>query len=468
MDALTPPTSNTAASQPIGMRLLNRLVLIKPGEGRALFWSAAYFFCLLMSYYMLRPIREAMGIEGGYDKLPWLMSGTMLVMLAANPLFAALVSRVPRRRFIPMTYRFFAINILIFCSLFLTLPANARIGLGYAFYIWLSVFNLFVISIFWAFMADVFTTEQARRLFGFIGIGGTLGAIAGPAVTGWLVGGISIGDESVIQLEPPLLLPVSVVLLELALQCMLVLMRSSQTVQEHSHANSASLREPGPGPLEGLRLLVRSPYLLTICLYMLPFAITSTFLYLEQGRIIEQEFTSRDDRLIAFARIDQWANVLTLCTQLFLTGRLIRWIGVGGALAIVPMITLAGFGSLMLWPAFTTLLVVMVLRRGLHYAVDRPARESLFTIVGPDEKYKTKSFIDTFVYRGGDFFGGWTPLVLKQFSIAIGWIGIPLALVGAALGLMLGVMNGSLLRERQGDGGAVQTNRGFPRNGPVV
>lgn len=407
-------------------RLLRRLVLLDEGEAPALLWSALYFFLLLFGFYLLRPVREAMGIARGADKLPWLMTGTLLAMALANPAFAALVSKLPRRRFIPLAYRFFALNMLAFFLAFRFLPHHGGAALGFAFYIWLSVFNLFVVSVFWGLMSDVWSEAQGRRLFGFIATGGTLGAIAGAALTGALTKGFDLGGLR-LKVDPLSLLLLSVLTLELAVLCV---KRLAAIFQLGGVAHGE--REPGSGPLEGLRLIATSRYLQLICAYMLLFTITSTFLYLQQGAIVERAFSGTAARTAAFARIDLWVNVLTLATQVFLTGRIITTLGIPVVVSILPVLTMAGFGALWIWPTFGVMALFQVLRRGLHYAVDRPAREILYIPLGPEERYKSKPFIDTFIYRGGDLLGVWAPTALAALAIPLG-----LAAVGCS-GLWLG------------------------------
>ena len=420
-------------------RLLRRLVLLDEGEAPALLWSALYFFLLLFGFYLLRPVREAMGIARGADKLPWLMTGTLLAMALANPAFAALVSKLPRRRFIPLAYRFFALNMLAFFLAFRLLPNHGGAALGFAFYIWLSVFNLFVVSVFWGLMSDVWSEAQGKRLFGFIATGGTLGAIAGAALTGALTKGFLLGGLR-LKVDPLSLLLLSMLTLELAVLCvrrLAVIFRLGDT----AHGD----REPGPGPLEGLRLIATSRYLQLICAYMLLFTITSTFLYLQQGAIVERAFSGTAARTAAFARIDLWVNVLTLATQVFLTGRIITTLGIPVVLSILPVLTMAGFGALWIWPTFGVMALFQVLRRGLHYAVDPPAREILYIPLGPEERYKSKPFIDTFIYRGGDLLGVWAPTALAALAIPVG-----LAAVGCS-GLWLG--SGLALGKRVKDPG---------------
>ncbi len=407
-------------------RLLRRLVLLDEGETQALLWSTLYFFLLLFGFYLLRPVREAIGIARGADKLPWLMTGTLIAMALANPAFATLVSRLPRRRFIPLVYRFFALNMLAFFLAFRFLPHRGGAALGYAFYIWLSVFNLFVVSVFWGLMSDVWSEVQGKRLFGFIATGGTLGAIVGAALTGALTKGFALGALR-LKVDPLSLLLLSMLTLELAVLCVKRLAAIFQ-LGDRAHG----VREPGPGPLEGLRLIAKSRYLQLICAYMLLFTITSTFLYLQQGAIVERTFSGTAARTAAFARLDLWVNVLTLVTQVFLTGRLLTGLGIPVVLSILPVLSLVGFGALWIWPTFGVMAIFQVLRRGLHYAVDRPAREILYIPLGAEERYKSKPFIDTFIYRGGDLLGVWAPTAFAALAIPVG-----LAAVGCS-GLWLG------------------------------
>ncbi|MBW8846899.1 MAG: MFS transporter [Burkholderiales bacterium] len=416
---------------------LQKLVLLRPGEGCALLWAAGYFFFLLLALYLLRPVREAMGIARGADKLPWLMTTTLLVMLVANPLYAALMSRLPRRRFIPLVSHFFAANLLALAALFYGLPEHGGSLLGYAFYVWLSVFNLFVVSVFWSLMTDVFSEDQGKRLFGMISMGGTLGAVVGAAVTEGVSGG-SWG----FKVEPAGLMLLAALGLELAVVCMLRLAAHFQL----SLGEGQQAREPGPDFKAGLSAIAGSRYLQLICAYMLLFTITSTFLYLMQGDIVARSFASGAERTAAFARLDVWTNVLTLSVQLLLTSRLLRGIGVSGVLLVLPLLTTMGFGAPALWPGFAVLAFVQVLRRGLHYAVDRPAREILYIPLGPEERYKSKAFIDTFVFRGGDFLGVWAPSFFSALAVPVA-----LAALGSAGGwVAVAAWLGRLVRGRPG------------------
>lgn len=380
-------------------RTMDRAVLLRPDEAGAALCSAAYFFCIMLGYYLLRPMRDEFGIRGELGDLPWLWTGTTVAMLIATPIFAWLVSRFPRRRFLPVTYHFFALNLIAFYAMLMLAPAEMHKRIGYAFYIWLSVFNLFAVSVFWGFMADLWKPEQSKRIFGAIAVGGTLGAIVGSSVPALL--SERIGNTAHLLL-------LSVLMIELATYFIWRLTRG--IAGDGSPAKSTP--EPSANIWAGFALLARSPYLMAMALYMLIYTVVSTFLYFEQARIVKATFTDPAARTAALAQIDLASNILTLFTQLFLTGRIVRKLGVVAGLCVVPALSILGFAALWAaphlgWPIFATFAVVQVARRSAHYALDRPSREILYTPLGPDEKYKTKSFIDTFVYRGGDLLGAW-------------------------------------------------------------
>jgi AAA family ATP:ADP antiporter len=379
-------------------------------------------------------------------QLPWLFTGTFLAMLAVVPLFSALVARFPRRRFIPYAYRFFAVNLVIF---FLLLQmGQGTPWLARVFFIWTSVYNLFVISVFWSFMADLFRNEQGRRLFGFIAAGGTVGALTGPALTAGLVG----------ALGPEKLLLVSALFLEGAVLCVGRLNRWSAANAPAGSgvpADSPSGAAPqdaviGGGILAGFTHVARSRYLSGIALFILLFTATSTFLYLEQAQIVAGSSDDPARRTAIFAAIDLLVNVLTLTLQLGLTGRIIGRLGVAGTLVVVPTITAAGFAALAVAPALLVLAGFQGLRRAAEYALTRPAREILFTVVPREDKYKSKNFIDTVVYRGGDAATGWLYAGLTALGLGLPVLAaltVALTLVWGATGFWLGRRQ-EALRER--------------------
>ena len=402
-----------------------RLIGCTPDELPAALWGALYFFLLLAGYYILRPLRDEMGIRGGVEQLQWLFTGTFVVMLAAVPAFGWLSSRVRRVRLVPWVYAFFALNLLGFLALFHAAgdsPWPAR-----AFFVWTSVYNLFIVSVFWSLMADVCTRGQAARLFGFVSAGGSAGAIAGPAIAASLAG----------PLGPVNLLAVSAAFLALEMLCVDRLVAWRQRRGAPADAG----RPIGGGILEALPLILRSRYLLGLCLFMLLTTSVATVLYFQQARIVAEAFADSASRTRVFAAMDLAVNLLAVGTQLFLTGRIVRRIGLGRALALVPGLMVAGFLALWAVPVLGMLVIVQVLRRAAHYAVLRPSREMLFTVVSPAEKYKAKNFIDTVVYRGGDAVSGWFSAGLAAIGLGPGGVAlvaVPLAGAWLFTGLALG------------------------------
>ncbi|MCU7947958.1 MAG: MFS transporter [Candidatus Thiodiazotropha sp. (ex Cardiolucina cf. quadrata)] len=387
------------------------------------------FFSLLSSYYILRPIRDEMGITAGIENLHWLFTGTFIAMLMVVPLFGYLTSRLQRKQFLPYVYYFFIFNILLFYLFFkseYSITITAR-----AFFIWISVFNLFVVSVFWSFMTDLYSNEQAKRLFGFIAAGGTIGAIAGPLLTTILVQ----------QLGTSPMLLISAGLLALSVVCIRQL-STWQYAQHDQEAKTYQHEKPlGGGLLDGIRLVACSPYLLGISLLMLLFTLLSTFLYFQQAQIVKEAFTDSETRTAVFAAIDFTVNTLTLIIQTLITARLVKGLGLGFTLALIPLWLSLGFLLLGLFPILPVLVTVQVMRRAGNYAIMRPAREMLYVVLSREEKYKAKNFIDTVVYRGGDAVSSWIYAGFKGigFSLStIAWIAVPISLIWAWIAYTLG------------------------------
>ncbi len=410
--------------------ILRNIVRIKPGEGRALFWSWLYIFSLFLAYYMLRPIREELGVAGGVKNLPWLFTGTLAAMTVMNPLFAWSVRRWPRERFIAISYRFFMLNLVVFILLLTIATPEQRIWIGRAFFIWVSVFNLFVISVFWSFVVDVFSAEQAKRLFAFLASGATVGGIAGSALTSGLVE--SIGQNG--------LMTGSILLLEFALLAARRLSVISDAFKG-PHEQAESHRPPGGGLFTGIVHTFRSPYLLGIAIFILCYSITSTVLYFQQASIAAENFADSASRTAFFADINLWINGITLGIQLFLTGRIMAWIGVAFTLCMMPLLSVLGFAGLAAFPGIGVFIAFQVIRSVSNYALTRPAREVLFTAVSREDRYKTKNFIDTVVYRAGDQVAAWSYaglLVAGLGLTGIAVVAIPLSVIWFFLGLWLG------------------------------
>lgn len=408
----------------VGPPWFRALVDLRRGEVAALAWSALYIFAVLSAYYVIRPVRDEMGAHSGVENLPWLFSATLVAMLAVTPLFGGLVKRLPRRRFITWTYRFFALNLLIFIGL-LNLSSEAQgVWVGRAFFVWASVFNLFVVSVFWALMVDVFDAEQGKRLFGFLAAGASVGAIAGSSVV--------VGAARYVP--PVMLLLASVVLLEVAVFAVGRLSTISERLRR-APGEAGEETPIGGSIVAGLTRTVRSPYLLAIAAHMALFAITSTFLYFQQIEIARGAFgADRAARTQFFGQIDLWVNTLTLVVQLFLTSRILKHFGVAVTLAALPVLSILGFGALALWPTVGVLVGLQVVRRVGNFALTRPTRELLFTVLSREDKYKAKSVIDTVVYRLGDQVGSWSYALLGG-GLSLGfWAGAPM-IAGLGLGM---------------------------------
>jgi AAA family ATP:ADP antiporter len=414
--------------------LLRRAVDVRADEVRAMLTSFAFFFFLLSSYFVLRPIRDAIAAASGVNKLPFLFMGTLAGTLICNPLFSALVVRLPVRRVIPISYHFFTASFLTFYAVLRFVPggegSTVAIWTGRGFYVWITVFALFNTSIFWALMADVWKSEQAKRLFGFIGVGGTAGSIIGSAATAALapqVGAVNM-------------LLVSAVLIELAVATITLFPMQSGAAGARTHG--ASERDVIGGSVwAGFTHVVRSPYLFGICLFQILYVFGSTVLYFAQADIVGHRYSSMTARTSVLADLELAAQVLTVVTQLFLTGRILRWFGLAVGLALLPVVSILGFGALGVTPVFATLAVFTVLRRGMNFAVTNPAVEVLFTVVRREDKYKAKNVIETFVYRGGDQLAAWSYAGLAALGLGlagISFVAVPVSAVWLGLAVWLG------------------------------
>jgi ATP:ADP antiporter, AAA family len=351
-------------------------------ERRATAWSCAYHFLLFAAYYTVRPLRDAMGLRGNVKTLPWLFAGTLAGIVVLTPLFAALVERLPRRRFVPIVYHFFAANLVVFFVVLHGAPSTTAARL---FFIWTSVFNLFAISIFWGFMADRFDRAAAARRFGVIALGGTLGAMAGAAVTSLLAEPLGATNLTL----------VAALLLEASVLCFYRVAAGSE-LRNH---DSDIPRKP---VWHFAVALARSPYLLALAGYMLIYTVTSTFAYFEQARLVQAAVHGDAARAALFARMDLAVNLASVVLQASLTALLLRRAGVTATLLVLPAVTIIGFAVVALRPSLMTIVGFQVARRTADYFAARPARELCFVVVNREEKYAAKSFIDTFIYRGGD------------------------------------------------------------------
>ncbi len=409
--------------------LLKRVVPVQDREATPMLLATLYGFCILFGYYIIRPVRDEIS-TADRGNLQVLWTAVFLVMLLAVPAYSAIVARWSRARFIPFANRFFAANLLAFYGALVLLPAGARPWIDRVFYVWGSVFALFVVTVFWGFVADLFRNDQGRRLFGFIAIGSSLGGIAGSFLTAQLAERIPVFA----------LLLLAIVPLEASAWVARALHRWSNREQ------SVLRREPpdrrvGGSAWSGIAPVFRSPYLRTIALYLALMTFSSTILYFQQAHRVGEAIADRGERRAFLAAIDLWVNLLTIGTQGLLTAHIIRRVGLGLTLALVPAVTLLGFVTLGLAPLLWVLVGVQVLYRAGRYAIAKPAREVLFTVVSREERYKSKAFIDAAVYRGGDLASGWIYAGLAALGMSVGAIALaaaPLAAVWVAMGLRLG------------------------------
>jgi AAA family ATP:ADP antiporter len=414
------PTGAAAALQ----HWIARAVPATPAERGATLWSFAYFFTLLAGYYVLRPLRDTMGIAGGVKNLPWLFTATFLALIVAQPFYGALVARLTRARFIPVVYHFFAANLVLFWLL-LTFHAGTAI-VARVFYVWLAVFSLFAVAVFWSFMADIFSADQGKRLFGFIGAGGTAGALLGPVMT---IGLVSFGPVN-------LLIP-AVILLEAAVFCVWRLERATTT----HHDRQAEPPRLGGSAFAALPELVRSPYLLGIAAWISLQSFCATILYFQQIHLVAAGVHGAGAQTRIFAGIDLAVNLLTLATQVFATGYLLKRFGTGLTAAALPAIYVVGFLAVFAAPTLTVVLVAQVAQRWFHFSVATPARQVLYTVLGREEKYKAKNLIDVVIYRGSDALYGWVYDSLQALGLklgAIALISVPVAAIWLVLSAALG------------------------------
>lgn len=409
---------------------VKKAVDVKASELPALGWAWLYFYAVLASYYVIRPVSDEAGVAGGVNNLPWLFTGTLIGMTIANPAFSALVARLPRTTFVSWTYRFFMANLVVFFVLLQVADAQQNVWVGRVFYIWTAIFNLFVPSVFWSFMTDIFNREQAKRVFGVISAAGTAGALTGSILTATLA-----------TLVPPMyLLLLSAALLELAVFSVRRLSVLSARLRDVPTASEAE-RPMGGSVLAGIGHVFGSPYLAAISSYMLLFTIVLTFLYFQQAQIVDATIADRAVRTAFFARVNVLTNVLALVLQLFVTAAALRVLGVALSLAVVPAVSIAGFALLGLIPVTAVVVGFQAIRRAGDFAITRPSREVLFIVLPREDRYKTKSFIDTFVYRAGDQVGAWSYALMGWFGLGVvgtAWVAVPISCVWLLNGLWLG------------------------------
>lgn len=453
--------------------IADRLLSVRREERGRTALAALFFFFILFGYFLLRPARESLGMQSGIETVRYLYLGTLVFTALANPVFSWMVSRLPRRVFVPLTYRFFMLNIVVFFALFALMPSGgdeaseARVWVSRVYYVWLTVFALFNTMVFWAVMSDTFAYAQSKRLYPIIAIGGTLGALAGSTYA-WSLAEVMGTAWLVLS---------SVVFFELGVRCYGAISRrrDADEVSGRCAACGADVAGPaedlcpqcgaasapraradtalGGGALDGFVRTFRSPYLLAISAYIMALTICSTFLYFSQLRIVASMTEATDERTSLFANINLWTQGATLLVQLFVTGHLLRRFGTGRTLMILPALTAIGFLALAAAPSYALIVLAQAGYSAGKYAIARPARETLFTVVGPEDRYKSKAFVDTFVYRFGDVVGAVSEKSAERIAHAgseaaarslgstlgaVAGMAVPLCLVWAGIGWYLG------------------------------
>ena len=405
-----------------------------------LWWATLYFFCLLCGYYVLRPVRDAMGassdaaavfprgliavgerwgIEVGDFTLQLLFTGTFIAMVLLQPLYGALVSRFPRRVFLPAVYLVFITCLLGFWWAF----DSGIAGRGAVFFIWVAVFNLFAVTVFWSFMADVFDNAHAKQVYGYIGAGGTIGALVGPAITRFLVGPVGVAN----------LLLVSAGFLTICLFCIMKL-RPWALARERAHGGGLDGRAMGGSVLAGLRLVWQRPLLRALALLMFFGVGVGTMLYNEQAAIVRAAFDTAEARAEFYSTLDWAINGLTIAIQLLLTRFLLQRYGIAPLLLLPALAIVLGFAALAASPLPMLVALVQIVTRASEFSLAKPARETLYTRVDREERYKAKAVIDTAVYRGGDLTFVWVHKALASLGSSM----VFLAGLGIALGMTYG------------------------------
>lgn len=397
---------------------------MRPGEGRAVVWAALTFFAVLTSYFVLKPVRDALVLDGDADFIPWLFTATFASMVAIAGPWGALVARRPRGALVPVVYRAFAAQLLVFAVLFGVDVSPVHVG--QVFYVWLSVMNLFVVSVFWSLCSDVTRPEQGRRLFGPIAAGGTAGALVGPTIT-----------RLAHDVEPALLLVLAAVLLEAAVWTARGFLANAPATIA-APADAPPPKGLGGSPWTGLVRVARSRELAAIAGYALCAACLATFVYLRVGSIVRDALPDRPERTAFYAEVEIWTGLATLALQLTSTARLLRWLGAGVVLAILPLVQSTGVIVLALAPTLTVAIAVSATGRAATHALSRPSRELLFTALPRDDRYRAKNVIDTLVYRFGDVGSAWLHRGLVAIAVPIAAVAVPLTAAWTALALVLG------------------------------
>jgi AAA family ATP:ADP antiporter len=417
-----------SSSLPRPVVFLTRVLGVEPEELRAVAWSFLYFFCIMSAYFMLRSVRESMALVSGVATIPWLFTGTFILMLIATPIYGLVTSKYPRRIFLPWVYYFFIANILIFFAIFTYAQSNglSLVWISRAFFVWLSVFNLYVVSVFWSFMADIYTRQQSRRLFGVISAGGSSGAILGPLLTSVLV--VPFGFEN--------LLPISASLLLVSVYCVYRLRHWVQHLESDENTSTPLKfgKAFGGSAMAGLTMVLQQRYFAMIAIALLCANFLGGAMYMYIAQMVSVAFEDTNLRTQFFARMDLAVNVLSFILQLLVVRHSVKKLGIGWTLTLLPVLSVVGFAILAINPIFAVIVGFNVIRRAVGFGFSKPTSDMLYSIVSPEAKYKAKNFIDTTVYRGWDVVATWSISMLG--AIGVGLAGVALICVPVGLAWM--------------------------------
>ena len=424
-----------AAKPTLLQRGLARFARVEPRESAAVIAAFLLFFFVLGSYFSVRPVRETIATLLGRERVADLWLYTAIFAIAIVPMYGWLVARVRRSLLLPWIYGVVAVILAVIGS-YLSVDED-NLAVGTFFYVWISVLNLMLVSVFWSFLLEMFSSEQAKRLFGFIAAGGTLGALVGPLTTRLIVD--SVGNAGVLYLGTAGFIG--------AIVCQRVLLGIWSRTREEGAAGafpaSATRGDKGLGgnPFAGIAIVLKSPYLLGIALFVTLLSAVNTFLYFEQLRIVSETFSDTTRRTEVFANIDFVVQSLTIFSQLFLTGRIASKLGVRALLTAVPIAMICAFVVLSMFNVFGAIAAALVLRRWGEYSFIRPGREMLFSTLDTETKYKAKNFIDVPVYRAADYVGAQAKTALDAIAAtpaAAALVGAGLAAAWAVNGFLLG------------------------------
>ena len=412
--------------------LISFLPVIEKNEKIILLRAFLFFFFVLASWYALRPVRNELAVQGGIYNLPWLLMGVMLAMLIINPIYSWLVSRINQNRLILYIYSFFILNLILFLILWTFAGEDGRIWTGRAFYIWANVYSFFVVSIFWVTMINFFSHTDSKKFFGIISAGGSLGAFFGSTVARYFSTEIC-GNTSISDLGPMSLIVFSIFSLLFAIFF-------SRTFKPRALDMDNSPKELGGSSFEAIQNIIKDPAIRNIGLYVILFTMLMTTSWMISLGIVEEWSKDPCERTGFFARIEQIVTPLTLLMQLFLASYILRRVGSLAVLSIYGVLFAIAFMAYAFYPTITTVMMVVISLRIFEYGLNKPTRESIYTKLKQQDRYKSTVFIDTFLARSGDVIGGWFVRGLVGTGIAVlsvTWAALPFALFISYMGFQV-------------------------------